>query len=73
VSDRDPPPLARVAVAFTIIVAILAAFLYRLATAGEVQPWLVMLVSILGLAAGAAVLGSDAIETGYAVLRGMQR
>lgn len=72
-TDRAPPPLARVAVAAAIILAILAAFLYRVATAGHVQPWLVLLVSVLGLAAGAAVLGTDAVETGYAVLKGLQR
>jgi len=73
VTDRAPPPLARVAVAFVIIAAILAAFLYRVATGGRVQPWLVALVSVLGLAAGAAVLGTDAVRTGYEVFRGLGR
>jgi hypothetical protein len=73
VTDRAPPPLARMLVAFTIIVAILAAFLYRVATAGHVQPWLVLLVSVLGLAAGAAVLGSDAMAAGYEMVQGFQR
>lgn len=72
-TDRAPPPLARVAVASAIIAAILAAFLYRVATAGHVQPWLVLLVSVLGLAAGAALLGSDAMAVGYAVLRDLGR
>ena len=72
-TDDGPPSLAQVLVAFTIIAAILAAFLYRVATVGHVPPWLVLLVSVLGLAAGAAVLGSDAVRTGYAVVRGLQR
>lgn len=72
-TDRAPPPLARVLVAFTIIGAILAAFLYRVATVGHVQPWLVGLVSVLGLAAGAAVLGSDAVRTGYEVFRELRK
>lgn len=76
-SDRDSPPppssLARVALAFTIIAAILAAFLYRIATEGHVPPWLVLLVSVLGLAAGAAVLGTDALEVGYEAYRELQR
>lgn len=72
-TGREPPPLARALVAFTIIVAILAAFLYRIATAGHVQPWLVLLVSVLGLAAGAALLGGDAMAAAYEMLRTLQR
>ena len=72
-SHDGPPPLARAVVAFTIIAAILAAFLYRVATSGRVQPWLVGLVSVLGLAAGAAVLGTDAMRMGYAVLEGLRQ
>lgn len=72
-SDRAPPPLARVALAFTIIAAILAAFLYRIATEGHVQPWLVLLVSVLGLTAGAAVLGTDALEVGSEAYRDLRR
>lgn len=64
---------ARVAVAFTVIAAILAAFLYRVAAADPVQPWLVLLVSLLGLAAAAAVLGSDAVRTASAALRELCR
>ena len=71
-SDRAPPPLARVAVSFTIIAAILAAFHYRVATVGDVPPWLVGLVSVLGLGAGVAMLGSDAMTAGYEVFRGLR-
>jgi uncharacterized membrane protein YfcA len=62
-----------VGLAFTIIAAILAAFLYRIATEGHVQPWLVLLVSVLGLAAGAAVLGTDAFEASYEAYRELRR
>lgn len=51
-----------------VICVILAAFLVRFVGDGEVAPWLVFLVSVLGLAAGAAVLGDRAIETAAAVL-----
>lgn len=71
-TDRAPPPMARVAVAFVIIAAILAAFLYRVTTGGPVRPWLVALVSLLGIAAAAAALGTDAVETGYEVMRGLR-
>jgi hypothetical protein len=71
--DGGPSPTARLAAAFTIIGAILAAFLHRVVTGGHVPPWLVLLVSVLGLAAGAAALGSDAVAAGYAVVRGLRR
>jgi phosphate/sulfate permease len=53
----------------SIILAILIAFLYQLATGEEIQPWLVLLVSVLGLAAGAALLGEKAVRTGYELFR----
>lgn len=53
-----------------VIVALLAAFLLQVARNGEVEPWLVLVVSVLGLAAGAAILGADAVRTGYRLLRG---
>jgi fatty acid desaturase len=70
--DDGPPPTARMATAFTIIGAILVAFLYRVVSGGHVPPWLVLLVSVLGIAAGAVVLGSDAVEAGYEVVRGLR-
>ncbi|MFC7140916.1 hypothetical protein ACFQMA_13915 [Halosimplex aquaticum] len=65
-------PWIRAVGGLLIIVAILVAFLYQLTARGETEGWLVVLVSLLGLAAGAAVLGSEAVRTGYRVLRGLR-
>lgn len=54
-----------------IISAILAAFIYQQLTDGRTQPWLVVLVSVLGLSAAAAILGTDAVETAAEVLKGL--
>ena len=72
-ANETRPSGARVAVAFTVIAAILAAFLYRVAAADPVQPWLVALVTVLGLAAAAAVLGTDAVRTAFVGLRQLRR
>lgn len=66
------PDWDRAAAGMLVILVIMTAFVYQLSSANRVQPWLVLLVSILGLAAGAAVLGTDAVRTGYAVLRGLR-
>lgn len=63
---------ARAVVGAVVIVALLAAFLVQLVRDGRVQSWLVLLVSVLGLAAGAAILGTDAVRTAYALLRGRE-
>lgn len=60
----------RAAAGLLVILVIMVAFVSQLSSPNRVQPWLVLLVSVLGLAAGAAVFGEDAIRTGYAVLRG---
>jgi len=71
---HDPPPVAaRVGVATAIIAAILAAFLYRVATGGSVPAWLGLVVSVLGVAAAAAVLGPGAVRTAVAALRTLWR
>lgn len=72
-SGEGQPGLARAAAGLLVIAAILVAFLYQLTTSGEVALWLMLLVSVLGLAAGAAVLGVDALRAGYAVLCGLRR
>lgn len=63
---------ARAVVGAAVVVALLAAFLLQVARDGRVRPWLVLLVSVLGLAAGAAILGADAVRTAYALLRGRE-
>jgi phosphate/sulfate permease len=69
VSDRESVGRVRAATGMSIILAILIAFLYQLATGEEIQPWLVLLVSVLGLAAGTALLGEKAVRTGYELFR----
>lgn len=68
----EGPGRVRGAAGLLVILVIMAAFVFQLSTGDRVQPWLVLLVSVLGLAAGAAVLGADAVMTGYAVLRGLR-
>jgi hypothetical protein len=72
-AGEETPVAAHVGVATVIIATILAAFLHRIAAGDPVPPWLVGLVSLLGVAAAAAVLGGDAVRTAYAVVRGLQR
>ena len=55
-----------------IISAILVVFLYQQLAEGQIQSWLVVLVSVLGLTAAAAILGTDALETASKVLKGFR-
>lgn len=55
---------------FLIVIAILVAFLHQLVQEEAIPPWLVLLVSVLGLGAGATLLGRKAIQTGYEIFSG---
>lgn len=57
----------RFVVGVLVIAVILAAFLHRMVSEETLQPWLVLLVSVLGLAAAAAVFGKDAVRLAAAI------
>lgn len=52
----------RLLVGVLVIVVIMAAFVHLLVEGEPQPPWLVLLVSVLALAAGGAVFGKDAIK-----------
>ncbi len=57
----------RFVVGVLVIAVILAAFLHRQVSGEPLQPWLVLLVSVLGLAAATAVFGKDAVRLAAAI------
>ena len=65
-SDRHLPSV-RATAGLLVIVAIHAGFLYRLAAGDPLQFWLAGLVTVLGLAAGAAIFGTEAMKVGAAI------
>lgn len=62
--------VARVVVGTAIIFAVLAAFLHRVVTGRGIEPWLIFLVSVLGIAAAAAILGPEAVRVANEVVGG---
>ena len=56
-----------------VITAILVAFLYRLAAGEPLQFWLAGLVTVLGLAAGASIFGTEAMKVGASIFESGRR
>ncbi|MEF8773534.1 MAG: hypothetical protein V5A23_05560 [Halobacteriales archaeon] len=64
-----PPPRLRAAAGALVVAGVVAAAAFRLAAGHSLPFWLVLLVSVLSLAAGASVFGADAMRLGTAIFR----
>lgn len=65
----SPPDRVRIAVGSLVVAGVLAAAVARIATGQSLPLWLVVLVSVLTLAAGASVFGADAMRLGTRIFR----
>lgn len=64
-----PPPRLRATAGLLVVASVLAVALVRLLRGHALPLWLVLLVSVLSLAAGASVFGTDAMRLGTAIFR----
>lgn len=65
----SPRPWVRATFGALVVAGVLAGALARLASGESLPLWLVLLVSVLTLAAGASVFGADAIRLGTRIFR----
>ncbi|WP_224334018.1 hypothetical protein [Haloprofundus halobius] len=74
-SDEPPPTRAqtRTVVAVALLFTLLGATLPRLASGDPLAAWQILLLSVLGLAAGVATLGEEPIRAAADVYRDSRR
>lgn len=63
----------RAVAGLAVILAVLVGFLYRLVAGEPLQFWLAGLVTVLGLAAGASVFGTEAMKVGASLFDASRR